>query len=396
MLLFLLTASAGTVYSETGGNTLNVSVVQQGTTCKGVVKDATGETIIGASVVVKGTTNGTITGLDGDFSLSNVKTGDIIVISFVGYQTQEVKFTGQSLNIILKDDTQKLDEVVVVAFGTQKKVNVTGAVSTVGAKEIAARPVNSTIEALQGVVPGMNISTGDGGGSLGSDKKFNIRGVGTIGAGSKVEPLVLIDGMEGDMNAINPQDIENISVLKDAAASSIYGSRAPGGVILITTKKGKSGKTVVNYNNNFRFVSPLNMPEMADSYNFALAINDQLTNGGQTPMYSATKLQQIQDFQAGKGTQYMWPTDAGRWNSFDDPQRKDVMPAGNTDWLKTLFGNSFTHEHSLSVNGGTDKIQYYLSANYLDQGGLLKFGDDNKQRYALQQNQCRPDQMVKD
>ena len=147
MLLFLLTVSAGTVYSETGGNTLNVSVVQQGTTCKGVVKDAVGETIIGASVVVKGTTNGTITGLDGDFSLSNVKTGDIIVISFVGYQTQEVKFTGQSLNIILKDDTQKLDEVVVVAFGTQKKVNVTGAVSTVGAKEIAARPVKSTIEA---------------------------------------------------------------------------------------------------------------------------------------------------------------------------------------------------------------------------------------------------------
>ena len=314
MLLFLLTVSAGTVYSETGENTLNVSVVQQGTTCKGVVKDAVGETIIGASVVVKGTTNGTITGLDGDFSLNNVKTGDIIVISFVGYQTQEVKFTGQSLNIILKDDTQKLDEVVVVAFGTQKKVNVTGAVSTVGAKEIAARPVNSTIEALQGVVPGMNISTGDGGGSLESNKKFNIRGVGTIGAGSKVEPLVLIDGMEGDMNAINPQDIENISVLKDAAASSIYGSRAPGGVILITTKKGKSGKTVVNYNNNFRFVSPLNMPEMADSYNFALAINDQLTNGGQTPMYSATKLQQILDFQAGKGTQYMWPTDAGRWN----------------------------------------------------------------------------------
>ena len=322
MLLFLLTMSVEAAYPETGESTLKVSVVQQGTTCKGVVKDAAGETIIGASVVAKGTTNGTITGINGDFSLNNVKTGDIIVVSFVGYQTQEIKFTGQSLNIILKDNTQTLDEVVVVAFGTQKKVNVTGSVSTVGAKEISARPVNSTIEALQGMVPGMNISTGDGGGSLGSDKKFNIRGVGTIGAGSKVEPLVLIDGMEGDMNAINPQDIENISVLKDAAASSIYGSRAPGGVILITTKKGKSGKTVVNYNNNFRFVSPLNMPEMADSYNFALAVNDQLTNGGQTPMYSATKLQQILDFQAGKSTQYMWSTDAGRWNSFDDILRQ--------------------------------------------------------------------------
>lgn len=138
---------------------------------------------------------------------------------------------------ILKDDTQTLDEVVVVAFGTQKKVNVTGAVSTVGAKEIAARPVSSTVEALQGVVPGMNISTSSDGGSLKGNKEFNIRGTGTIGKGSSVSPLVLIDGMEGDINAINPQDIENISVLKDAAASSIYGSRAPGGVILITTKK---------------------------------------------------------------------------------------------------------------------------------------------------------------
>ena len=143
MLLFLLTMSVEAAYPEIGESTLKVSVVQQGTTCKGVVKDAAGETIIGASVVAKGTTNGTITGINGDFSLNNVKTGDIIVVSFVGYQTQEIKFTGQSLNIILKDDTQKLDEVVVVAFGTQKKVNVTGAVSTVGAKEIAARPVNS-------------------------------------------------------------------------------------------------------------------------------------------------------------------------------------------------------------------------------------------------------------
>ena len=151
MLLFLLTMSVEAAYPETGESTLKVSVVQQGTTCKGVVKDAAGETIIGASVVAKGTTNGTITGINGDFSLNNVKTGDIIVVSFVGYQTQEIKFTGQSLNIILKDNTQTLDEVVVVAFGTQKKVNVTGSVSTVGAKEISARPVNSTIEALQGM-----------------------------------------------------------------------------------------------------------------------------------------------------------------------------------------------------------------------------------------------------
>lgn len=372
-------------FAETPGSneTAAMEIAQQRSTCTGIVKDATGETIIGASVIVKGTTNGTITGIDGDFSLPNVEKGATIQVSFVGYVTQEMKWNGTPLNIILKDDTKTLDEVVVVAFGTQKKVNVTGAVSSVGAKELEARPINTVTDALQGVVPGMNISTGESGGALNGNKSFNIRGTGTIGAGSKVEPLVLIDGMEGDMNAINPQDIENISVLKDAAASSIYGSRAPGGVILITTKKGKSGKPNVNYNNNFRFLSPLNMAEMADSYSFALAINDQLTNGGQAPMYSAKKLQQIQDFQAGKSTQYMWANAGGRWNAFDDPDRIDVMPTANTDWLKTMFGNSFTQEHSLSVNGGSEQMQYYLSANYLDQGGLLNYGDDNKQRYAF-------------
>lgn len=372
-------------FAETPGSneTVAMEIAQQRSTCTGVVKDGTGETVIGASVVVKGTTNGTITGIDGDFSLPNIEKGATIQISFVGYVTQEVKWNGTPLNILLKDDTQKLDEVVVVAFGTQKKVNVTGAVSSVGAKELAARPINTVTDALQGVVPGMNISTGESGGALNGNKSFNIRGTGTIGAGSKVEPLVLIDGMEGDINAINPQDIENISVLKDAAASSIYGSRAPGGVILITTKKGKSGKPNVNYNNNFRFVSPLNMPEMADSYSFALAINDQFTNAGGTPMYSAKKLQQILDYQAGKSTQYMWSNPAGRWNAFDDDKHEDIMPTANTDWLKTVFGNSFTQEHSLSVNGGSEQVQYYLSANYLDQGGLLNYGDDNKQRYSF-------------
>ena len=184
-------ASTGAAYAVANPGVTDVKITQQSGTCTGVVKDATGETVIGASVVVKGTTNGTITGLDGDFSLSNVKKGDIIQISFVGYITQEVLWNGTPLNVILKDDTQTLDEVVVVAFGTQKKVNVTGAVSTVGAKEIAARPVSSTVEALQGVVPGMNISTSSDGGSLKGNKEFNIRGTGTIGKGSSVSPLVL-------------------------------------------------------------------------------------------------------------------------------------------------------------------------------------------------------------
>ena len=380
--LLLASMSGGVANALPVESVTGVENIQQNETATGVVKDALGETVIGASVVVKGTTNGTITDFDGNFSISGVKKGDIIQISFVGYQTQEIAWNGTPLSVVMKDDTQALEEVVVVAFGTQKKVNVTGAVTSVGAKEIAARPVSSTVEALQGVVPGMNISTSSDGGSLKGSKNFNIRGTGTIGSGSSVSPLVLIDGMEGDINALNPQDIENISILKDAAASSIYGSRAPGGVILVTTKKGKEGKTTVNYNNNFRINTPLNMPHMANSYDFALAINDQVTGGGQTPMYSATKLQQILDYQQGKSTQYMWPR-GGRWNAFDDPNREDIMPAGNTDWLHEMFGTSFTQEHSLSVSGGTEKVQYYLSANYLDQGGLLKHGEDGKQRYSM-------------
>lgn len=365
------------------GKSLNIS--QQSGKCSGVVEDDFGP-VAGASVIVKGTTNGIMTDMNGNFTLEGLKKGDIIQVSFIGFTTQEITYTGQAaINVKLTEDTQKLDEVVVVAFGTQKKVNVTGAVSSVGAKELSARPVNSTIDALQGVVPGMNISTSSAGGSLNADKSFNIRGSGKIGDfGSALTPLVLIDGMEGDINAINPQDIENISVLKDAAASSIYGSRAPGGVILVTTKKGKSGKANINYNNNFRFNSPLNMPHMADSYSFALAVNDQIANtaGAGAPMYSATKLQQILDYQQGKSSQYMWELN-GRWNSFDDPNRMDIMPAANTDWLHELFGSSFTHEHSLSVNGGSEAMQYYLSANYLDQGGLLKYGDDGKKRYSF-------------
>lgn len=248
-LLATGTAVASSSYAGMAGT----DVVQQMNPCKGVVKDATGEVVIGASVVVKGSTVGSITGLDGEFEIAGVKKGAVIEVSFVGYVTQEIVWSGQPLNIVLRDDTQALEEVVVVAFGTQKKVNVTGAVSSVNAKEITSRPVSSTVEALQGVVPGMNISTSSDGGSLKGNKVFNIRGTGTIGKGSSVTPLVLIDGMEGDINAINPQDIENISVLKDAAASSIYGSRAPGGSRTHYDQKRKIGQTECELQQQFPF-----------------------------------------------------------------------------------------------------------------------------------------------
>ena len=172
-------------------------------------------------------------------------------ISYIGYKTQEFavsRIKQDLLSVTLREDTEVMDEVVVVGFGTQKKVNLTGAVGIATAKEIESRPVTSATQALQGLVPGLQISTSTG--ELDKTADISIRGTGTIGEGSSGAPLILIDGMEGDLNTVNPQDIENISVLKDAAASSIYGSRAPFGVILVTTKSGKKGKTNVNYNNS--------------------------------------------------------------------------------------------------------------------------------------------------
>ena len=189
-------------------------------TATGVVRDALGP-IIGAGVVVKGTTTGVVTDVDGRFELPGVQPGSTLEISCVGYVTRSVVWNGQSLDILLEEDSELLEGIVVVGFGTQKKVNLTGSVSTVSAKDIASRPVNSVVDALQGMVPGMNVATGASGGALNATKTFNIRGRGTIGSGSSVTPLILIDGMEGDINTLNPQDIENLSVLKDASASSI-------------------------------------------------------------------------------------------------------------------------------------------------------------------------------
>ncbi len=380
MLPLLAPAFGGTANAIPVGNVTGIESVQQNGAVSGVVKDSSGEPIIGASVVVKGTTNGTITDLDGKFSLRNVKKGDIISVSFIGYTAQDVVYNGQSLNVILKDDSQTLDEVVVVGFGTQKKVNLTGAVSTVDSKTISARPVNSVVDALQGTVAGMNFSTGSGGGALNSTKSFNIRGTGTIGSGSSVTPLVLIDGMEGDMNTLNPQDIENISVLKDASASSIYGSRAAGGVVLITTKSGKAGKSTINYNNSFRFNSPLNMPEMMDSYTWATYMNAASVNGGTGTWFSDAKLAQIKAAQSDPTMQTMFKNTNNRWEVWD---ATDILPIANTDWLKEHFGNSFSQEHTLSANGGTEKLQYYFSANYLYQDGIMRHADDNKQRYTV-------------
>lgn len=372
----------GTTYASASPTAAPLAAMPQETTgtCTGVVEDDLGDALIGATIRVVGTSLATATDMEGHFTLTNVPVGSKITVTYIGYDPIEVVWNGQPLSIVLKEDTHTLDEVVVVGFGTQKKVNLTGAVSTVSAKDITSRPVNSVVDALQGTVPGMNFAIGSGGGALNSEKTFNIRGTGTIGSGSSVTPLVLIDGLEGDLANINPNDVENISVLKDASASSIYGSRAAGGVILVTTKKGAKGKPTINYSDSFRFNSPLNMPEMMDSYTWALYMNDASINQGNGAWFSDERLAMIKKAQTDPSMQKMFANSAGYWEIFDED---DLLPLGNTDWLKEHFGNSFSQEHNLSVSGGSDVVNYYFSANYLGQSGILRHGDDNKRRYNV-------------
>ena len=266
---------------------------------RGTILDTNGTPVIGASISVKGTTTGTISDMNGVFTL-DVKNGDILEISFIGYLSHTVKVGTQTdLQVVLKEDTQALDEVVVVGYGVQKKSVMTAAISRVTSDDLEKLTPTRVEDVLRGKVSGVSIMQNSG--QPGAESRVRIRGTGTIGEGSSGAPLILIDGMEGDLNTVNPQDIENISVLKDAAASSIYGSRAPFGVILVTTKSGKKGKTSVNYNNSFRISTPVNMPKMMDSYTFANFMNAGSLNQGGGLIFTEDLMQDMLDWQAAGG-----------------------------------------------------------------------------------------------
>ena len=378
MMLFLMGVSTGAAYAAADPGVADVKITQQSGNCTGVVKDAAGEPIIGASVVVSGTTNGTLTGIDGDFSFGNVKNGDVIEISYVGYKTQKVTWNGKALVVTLKEDTELLEEVVVVGYGTQKKTNLTGSVSMVDSDVLESRPVQNVGQALQGVVPGLNFSVNNNGGELNNKLEFNIRGAGSIGQGSSAAPLVLIDGIEGDMNTVNPDDIANISVLKDAASASIYGARASFGVIMITTKKGSAGKTNVNYSANVRFSKATQIPNMLDSEDFANYFNAAAANAGQSPVYSEEVMQRIRDYKAGK-------IDYG---TVPNPNNREWMKYGganaNTDWFAEMYKEWVpSHQHNLSVSGGNDRLTYRVSGSFMNQNGLIRHGKDKFNRYTV-------------
>ena len=379
MLLLVIAASMAALPINLQASEVPQSVTQTGNTF-GVVTDPNGDPIIGATIKSPDGNSGTVTDVDGNFSI-NVPSGTELEISYVGYITTKVKATSGSMRITLKEDTRQLSDVVVVGFGTQKKVNLTGSVGVATSKDLEARPVTNAAQALQGIVPGLQITNSSG--ELDKGLEINVRGAGTIGEGSSGAPLILIDGMEGDLNTINPQDIENISVLKDAAASSIYGSRAPFGVILVTTKSGKAGRFSVNYNNSFRFSSPINLPHEMNSYEFANFMNQASENSGGGSVFSDELMQKMLDFQASgepQNTGTLQQSQNGQWGK---PQYDPYTTAyANTDWYYEIYRTHvFSQEHNVSASGGSENVTFYTSFNYLDQGGMLRKGNDGQHRY---------------
>lgn len=306
------------------------------------MKDATGESVIGASVVVKGTTNGTITDFDGNFSLDGIKKGDVIVISYVGYQTQEIKWNGSPLNVILKEDSKTLSEVVVVGYGTQKKANLSGSVAMVDSKELENRPIQNVSSGLQGLMPGVAI-TGTNGAPGQDAGKIRVRGIGTL---NEAGPYILVDGIEtGTLSAVDPNDIESISVLKDAASAAIYGSKAANGVVLITTKRGKTGQTKISYSGYLSFQNATNMIERMGSYEYASLLNQALEAEGMSKRFNDTELQKFKD-----GNDPLYP---------------------DTDWYDLAYKTGVQHRHNVNINGGSENVKYMASLGYLNQTGIL-------------------------
>ena len=359
-LLMSALALLGLGYSSNANAAGAPQEIQQATKkITGTVVDAQGP-VIGASVVEKGTTNGTVTDFDGNFSL-NVKEGATIVVSFIGYETQEIKVGSQdNYSITMKDDNAVLDEVVVVGYGVQKKKLVTGATIEVKGEDIANRNTISPLTALQNQSPGVNIVAASG--KPGDGFKVNIRGAGTNG---NTAPLYVVDGVVGDINSVNPADIERIDVLKDAASAAIYGARAANGVILITTKQGKSGKVTVNYDGNVGWSNLVRVPKQLNAKQYMDIMDMTIVNDGRSPH---------------------------SWENFIDADLLEAYRNGSnpgTDWLELLRNkNAITTSHSLNVSGGSEMSKFSTGVGYQYQDGVIggSIAPSNYRRFTLRLN----------
>ena len=363
-----------------------VSVVQQTIEVKGVVYDATGWTVIGASIVEKGNpNNGTITDMDGNFTLQ-VPENATLVISYIGYVTQEVQAVpGKVLNITLQEDNQVLEEVVVVGYGVQKKVNLTGSVAMVEGETLEQRPLANATQSLQGMVPGLYIDNANAG-RPGATSTLQLRGQGNLsGSGS---PYVLVDGVEMDLADVNPNDIESISVLKDAAASSIYGARAAYGVILVTTKKGKEGKTRVSYQATLGWSAPMSLPNMANAVEFANFFNSGTYNYNKTQEYSAEKIAALEAYMnTGAGDPWGDFSKDDGYPNMVGALENSALGLGNTNYFDLHYKNTaFKQNHNVSISGGGEKAQFYVSGGMYKEDGLLKYADMDYRRFNFNAN----------
>lgn len=351
----------------------NVPTVQQAAfKVTGKVVDENGEEVIGATVQEKGTSNGTVTDMDGNFDLKVSAKEVTLEVSYIGYSKATVKAkAGVITKVTLKEDTEVLDEVVVVAYGTQKKSNLTGSVDVVSSKEMENRPVTTASSMLQGKASSMTFSTPAGGNTPGSTPTIQIRGQAALD--SSTPPLVVIDGIPSDMgafNALNPNDIESISVLKDAASSAVYGARAPYGVLVVTTKMGKRNeKATVSYSGNYGVVSPVNMPKTLDSYTFAVIRNQSFLNARQPAVFNDDDLDLIRDNIQNPGKYSLSDLVSDEGNIWG----KSYV---NNDWMDIMLKSSFRHQHDLSLKGGSEKSAYSVSVGYVYQPGILNFVED--------------------
>lgn len=329
------------------GMLLPMCMFAQQITVQGVVKDQTGETVIGASVMEKGTTNGTITGIDGDFSL-NMSPNGTLVVSFVGYKTQEVQVKGQKqLQVVLSEDAEMLDEVVVIGYGTMKKSDLTGAVSSIGNKDIKDSPVSNLGQAIQGKISGVQIVDA---GKPGDNVSIKIRGLGSI---NNCDPLVVIDGVPTDLglSSLNMADVERLDVLKDASATAIYGSRGANGVVMITTKRGTEGKGKLAVSASYSFQNATNVPSLLNAAQYAELSNDMMVNSGRNP-----------------NPEWANPSELG----------------AGTDWMDELLRTGVMQNYTVSYSGGNEKSHYYVSGGFLDQSGIVK--SVNYRRFTFQSN----------
>lgn len=352
---------------------------------KGTIKDSAGEPIIGANVILKGdATVGSITDIDGNFDLS-VPSNATLQVSYIGYNTQDVPVGNKSfLNITLKEDTETLDEVVVVGFGTQKKVNLTGAVASVSSEALANKPVANIGQALQGVLPNLNVSATSA--SPGAVPSFNVRGGTSMSQDSNGKwqvdegsPLILVDGIQMDatyLNMLNPNDIESISLLKDAASAAIYGARATYGVMLVTTKSGqKEQRPTVTYNFSMQWNTPSHRPDIMDAYTLQLAENERTEwTGNSVSDWSMQLLEAKKKWMENPTAENAWIYQQGSTSKFSWVSSMNPFEEVVRDWTPL-------QKHTASISGGTAKSRYYLSLGYQHQEGMYKINTDKQNRF---------------